>query len=88
MFINHRLPKYNSKMIFLGVLGISLAIFSFWKALDEFSDYLRIWHGLWHVFIGVSTFYLWQSDREDDGIGWIQVWKLKSRELISYEKMF
>ena len=32
----------------------------FVKGLDEHSDYLRIAHSLWHILIGISTFYLWQ----------------------------
>ena len=42
-----------------GTIIMSFAVFSFWKALDEFHDYLRIWHGLWHVFVSISSFYLW-----------------------------
>ena len=36
------------------------AIAMFVKGLDDGNDYLRIYHSLWHVLIGVSTFYLWQ----------------------------
>lgn len=69
------MPKYNLKIIIFGAVVMGCAVFSFWQALDEYKDYLRIWHGMWHVFISISSFYLWQCDRTDSGIGWIEIWK-------------
>ena len=37
-----------------------IAIAMFVKGLDDGNDYLRIYHSLWHVSIGVSSFYLYQ----------------------------
>ena len=37
-----------------------ISLIFFYKGLDDLNDYLRIWHGLWHVFIGLTSFYLIQ----------------------------
>jgi hypothetical protein len=36
------------------------AIYFFIKGLDDENDYLRINHGMWHLFIGIAFFYLYQ----------------------------
>lgn len=41
--------------------SIILAFIFFFKGLDEHSDYLRIFHSLWHILIGYSAFYIIQS---------------------------
>ena len=54
--------RSNKRMIRLGIFIMFLGFCSFCKGLDEFKDYLRFYHGLWHFFVGISTFYLWQSN--------------------------
>ncbi len=41
------------------------AIFFFSKSQDEYSDYLRIYHGCWHLVIGSSSMYTWQLNSSD-----------------------
>jgi hypothetical protein len=63
-----RRPRFNSYYLKRGMACLGVAICCFVKGLDEFSDYLRIYHGLWHCFIGFGSFFLWQSidkDRSD-----------------------
>lgn len=33
---------------------------------DENKDYLRIYHGMWHLFIGLSAMYTWQTNEIKD----------------------
>ncbi|KAL0490385.1 CA4 [Acrasis kona] len=49
-------PRYNWRAMFtaMALLGIGVIFFVF--GLDEKKDYLRIYHGLWHVF-GAFGFY-------------------------------
>ena len=37
-----------------------ISLIFFYKGLDDLNDYLRIWHSLWHVFIGLTSFHLLQ----------------------------
>lgn len=63
-----RRPRFNLYYLKRGLGMLIIAICCFIKGLDEFSDYLRIYHGLWHCFIGFGSFFLWQSidkDRQD-----------------------
>jgi len=56
-----RKPKYNRKMVLTGLGFFCLAFIGFFKGLDEFTDYLRIYHGMWHMAIGIGSFFIWQS---------------------------
>jgi predicted membrane channel-forming protein YqfA (hemolysin III family) len=48
------------KNLYIGVGFLFIAVIFFIKALDDKLDYLRIYHGIWHLFIGISFYYLWQ----------------------------
>ncbi len=37
-----------------GVLALAAAVFCFYKGLDDRRDYLRLWHGGWHVAAGTA----------------------------------
>ena len=41
-----------------------IALCFFYKGLDDLNDYLRIWHALWHFFIGITSFYFLQIQEE------------------------
>lgn len=51
----------NKKMFRRGILVMFIAFFFFYKGLDEFKDYLRMSHGMWHMCVAISSFYIWQS---------------------------
>lgn len=55
-----RKAVYNKKMHRLALVGLFPALFCFYNGLDEFQDYLRFYHGFWHFFVGVSSFFIWQ----------------------------
>ena len=38
-----------------GILFMSIGIIFFILGLDEHSDYLRAFHGLWHLFASLSS---------------------------------
>ena len=61
--------RFNRYYLTRGVGILLVAVYFFSKGLDEHSDYLRFYHGMWHCFVGFSSFFLWQSidkDRADD----------------------
>ena len=56
-----RLPDYlknksDLKIFMKAIFFLCIAIYFFVKGLDERSDYLRIKHGMWHFFAGISFF--------------------------------
>lgn len=53
--------NYNRKMHRYGLIAMVPAVFCFYYGLDEFKDYLRFFHGCWHFFVGVSSFFIWQA---------------------------
>lgn len=58
----NRYPDYQNKvMLKNGLSALFLALFFFYKALDEYQDYLRFFHGCWHMMVGITSFYLWQA---------------------------
>lgn len=59
-WIRNGIPAFNSRILVKGSVGLVLSLSMFVKGLDDHSDYLRIYHSLWHVLIGVSSFYLSQ----------------------------
>jgi len=59
-FLMNGIPKFNYNTMRRGLGILILAISMFIKGLDEHSDYMRIAHSLWHISIGIATFYLWQ----------------------------
>jgi predicted membrane channel-forming protein YqfA (hemolysin III family) len=59
-YIKYGVPWYNYEIMAKGVGLFIIAISMFIKGLDEHNDYLRVAHSIWHILIGIATFYLWQ----------------------------
>ncbi|KAM3139859.1 hypothetical protein pb186bvf_008101 [Paramecium bursaria] len=76
-------PKLVKRKLIKGSLILSVAILFFIKSQNEFDDYLRFHHGMWHVTIGFMSFYLWQSKLEED-FGWTDFWKKPRLNIYSY----
>ena len=58
-------PKFNYEVLWVGGVFLVAAIAMFVKGLDDGNDYLRIYHSLWHILIGISTFFLWQLQEKE-----------------------
>lgn len=58
--IKYGKPQYYREGLVQGFIIFIPALAMFVKGLDDGNDYLRIYHSLWHVLIGLSTYYLWQ----------------------------
>lgn len=48
------------KPAILGTTLLLLACLCFGKGLQQQQDPLRLWHGLWHCFVGMSMYYNFQ----------------------------
>ena len=55
---NKEMTIKGAALIFLGAIFFSLS-------QDEHADYLRVYHGLWHLVIGYSSLYTWQSHEKE-----------------------
>lgn len=64
-YILSGVPKVNKEMLYRGFFFLSIAVVMFVFGLDDDNDYLRIYHSLWHFFIGIATFYLWQIQESE-----------------------
>ena len=60
-----RIPNYNPKMKKIAFPIFCFAILCFLKGTDEFNDYLRFFHGMWHLFVGIGGFYAWQLNTKN-----------------------
>jgi len=60
LIVRPRKPTYNKRMAFTAFLFGSFATVGFAKGMDEDTDYLRMYHGMWHLMIGIFSFYIWQ----------------------------
>ncbi|EGG20269.1 hypothetical protein DFA_07392 [Cavenderia fasciculata] len=57
-----RVPEWIKNRYFLYGLGcLVVAGFFFARGLDDDTDYLRWNHGVWHFFIGIAFFFIFQS---------------------------
>lgn len=48
-----------------GLPFILVGLLAFIKGLDDQHDYLRLWHGLWHLSISTGTYHILQVLEED-----------------------
>ena len=53
-------PVRSKKELLIGILGFVVAGYCFFKGLKNKNDYLRMWHGMWHLLVCIPSFYLWQ----------------------------
>jgi predicted membrane channel-forming protein YqfA (hemolysin III family) len=59
-YYRNGLPTINQNALKKGLSVLVIAVSMFIKGLDDENDYLRIYHSLWHVFIAISSHYIWQ----------------------------
>ena len=53
-------PVRSKTDLVTGILTFLVAGYCFARGLKNEHDYLRMWHGLWHLLVCVPSFYLWQ----------------------------
>ena len=63
---SHLCPRLKPSWLILGVISLLAGLGCFIKGLDDRNDYLRIWHGMWHVFGSLGFFCLFFSKKPVD----------------------
>ena len=64
-FIKYGIPKYYKPQLIRGSIFFGIGLIMFVRGLDDLNDYIRIYHTLWHLFIGIAFYYLWQIQYKD-----------------------
>ena len=63
--IRYGIPNYYKPQLVKGLIFFGIGLIMFIRGLDDLNDYIRIYHTLWHLFIGVAFYYLWQIQYKD-----------------------
>ena len=63
--LRYGMPKYYKYQLIRGSIFFGIGLIMFIRGLDDLNDYIRIYHTLWHLFIGVAFYYLWQIQYKD-----------------------
>ena len=63
--IRYGMPHYYKPQLVKGLIFFGIGLIMFIRGLDDLNDYIRIFHTLWHLFIGTAFFYLWQVQYKD-----------------------
>eukprot|EP01133_Synstelium_polycarpum_P008409 gene8409-9890_t len=57
-----KVPEWiKNRYFFYGAICFVIAGFFFARGLDDDNDYLRLNHGIWHLFIGFAFYFIFQS---------------------------
>ena len=78
--IRYGLPKYYRTQLIKGAVFFGIGLIMFIRGLDDLNDYIRIYHTLWHLFIGVAFFYLWQAQYKDF-VSFSKIYKFGLKEM-------
>lgn len=57
-----RAPQFlASRQFAMGMGSMVIAIVCFVRGLDDHNDWLRMWHGMWHLWVGVGFYHLFHA---------------------------
>jgi hypothetical protein len=80
--------KFNRKMLRKGLCYYFSALPFFYFALNEYTDYLRIAHGVWHLVVSVGAFYFWQlKEKEGTEASFLDVLLNKHKFEVEYKEI-
>ena len=79
---------YNRTQLIKGIIFFGIGLVMFIRGLDDLNDYIRIYHTLWHLFIGIASYYLWQVQYKDY-VSYSQLYKYLLKEFgCKYNKIY
>ena len=71
-FCQRRLPTFNTNVFFKALALLFASMYLFFKAIDDHADYLRFYHGIWHIVISTCLFYAYQCHLPDSQLLYFQ----------------
>ena len=78
--MRYGIPNYYKDQLIKGGIFFCIGLVMFIRGLDDLNDYIRIYHTLWHLFIGVAFFYLWQVQYKDF-VTFSKIYKFNLKEI-------
>jgi len=78
--IRYGMPKYYKDQLIKGGILFGIGVIMFIRGLDDLNDYIRIYHTLWHLFIGTAFFYLWQIQYKNF-VSFSEIYKFGLKEI-------
>ena len=63
--LKNGMPKYYKNTLTRGLVFFAIALIFFVRGLDDLNDYIRMYHSLWHIFVGIAFYYLFQIQVKD-----------------------
>lgn len=57
-------PMYSGKTLSAGIVCLLLGLYCFIRGLDDENDYLRMWHGMWHLFAALGIYCMFRSKKQ------------------------
>ncbi len=78
MVILKKFLPYRAVPFTLGIVALFVGFAFFFLALDDDHDFLRIYHGMWHMSVGSASYFLWNClpDGKGHDSGNLQSFKL------------
>ena len=78
--IKNGVPKYYKPQLIKGGILFGIGLIMFIRGLDDLNDYIRIYHTLWHLFIGTAFYFLWQVQYKDF-VGFTQIYQYGLKQI-------
>ena len=79
--LRYGIPVYYKPQLFKGIIFFGIGIIMFIRGLDDLNDYIRIYHTLWHIFIGIAFYYLWQIQYKNY-VSYAEIYKFALKEIL------
>ena len=79
--MKYGIPKYYNPQMIKGAIFFGIGLIMFIRGLDDLNDYIRIYHTLWHIFIGIAFYYLWQIQYKNF-VSYSEIYKYALKEIL------
>ena len=85
--LRYGIPVYYKPQLFKGIIFFGIGIIMFIRGLDDLNDYqnffkyIRIYHTLWHIFIGIAFYYLWQIQYKNY-VSYAEIYNFALKEIL------
>ena len=79
--LRYGIPQYYKPQMIKGIIFFGIGLIMFIRGLDDLNDYIRIYHTLWHIFIGIAFYYLWQIQYKNF-VSYPEIYKYALKEIL------
>ena len=79
--LKYGIPIYYKPQMIKGIIFFGIGLIMFIRGLDDLNDYIRIYHTLWHIFIGIAFYYLWQIQYKNF-VSYAEIYNFALKEIL------